>query len=1549
MSMGSLSSSGTSASSIIHGFPDKDLRQEGQDNPGYFPARLGQSLEAGRFCIVRKLGCQYSSFWLAKDKKTNQFVALKILTPLQTSDEKKRSDELRMLQNIATAQRSHRMHEDVIMNETYQRVVNELNEVMDNDEHAESRVENGREVDESISDNLDDAMEINAEVAEEETRRSEVPEYSVTHQQLLNYRNGLRKEIEHYGMPKCYKDGQFFVYPPHPVFALHKATIQSESLSPDPLCLRPIFVWLPEHLPGRPDHFKCRCGINLTMNGYNDNPIARRVRTCTGTDYFLFTNRYICDSRRVNGRGCGTSYQGSDPHLLDQLPRWVQEAFPAYLTTCGAVDKLVVDQMKPCFSGRFGPEPFSKMLHELQMLQHSRRELMYLSAAAAYGLSGTQVPQFPAFDDPMKYSGSSPSVRYLKCIWTDYHAGVKIYHDRIQASLSGFKLAGDHTFRIMKALARLKSEPIFAALFSLVNEWEEIRKQAMGLTKGLSILPEMFEDVKTGLEEHGHQPTNIYYSDNPYAERDFHERVMNSLKENVIHIARNSALDAEQCPPFPLPSPSLVEFYSTFMHINTACESILELLEVLDATQSLVIALSTSYNVHKSLHSIQLRLSKKIFVFEILNITPGKVPPCLRSVLNSPRIIKVGHGIVQSIIRIANALNIPDLLSIATQNQTGPFLDIGQLSQLKGAVQSAYTPLSSLVSTVLKQRLVELPDISFPVGTGLHHWSQASALHVDSIWQIYLSLKQYNSVGLRLEPSQVRIGQLVTLVASRKEVAEAVITDHNGYLDVVMDDNNTTTRLKITPAYSLILITKVLVPGSIVNKHNQTVQWILSMGERLLFKHVHYGLDLQYHLDSQSILSIGPSEHLLSHVLSVPPEENEEADTSSEGDGLNESQFNENEGDEDEDHDFSDNEDDYLRADYGEDNPAPTSEELVVNSIHDAQNFLTQLPELDNPTFASRVLDDAFHFMDRLLRTLPKKHSAFKEFSHQFSETIFVRDGDDLRAVKAVLEKKEISWDYVVRAKKSWLNRHIRRYIPPPAKLEADLKLLFDSFQNIVCSSDRKNGRGRFFSKESIQISTHLLESVHCGFLSDPPSIPLYYIIGWDRDKLPIYRTIRGTNSIEGGVHMLIRRIFGSLKASPELAVALLSNWTLRRNQRVGHFNRTGKKWTNHFDIWLLDEITEHAIYLNILPSFRIPRMLATRIATSESFGIIPIPAALAKEYHITSLPARRLEGLPHHRDTPVHLLTRLSTRITNPYRYLQLIQRTVFPVIPVHTRKEFAEFKHLVVSDNIRSNSTNVPVSQAWKGVNYIKFAKIWNILVDAQDATHTDPNERLYYKLPEQLLRHHKKVLDWQASRATMLDGSNAALVQDHSALLHDPKRLAVVLPAVTLDDSKIRPDPTVDGIRGLDLQSFNPMALIQQDSAGNTYSDSQFIIAKTVARAEDDSSDPVSVVASTEPNLPRVGTQTTAGTAVNHQRGMATAQTQLTFAGVNTSKQPPSKKRRLDDRENGRSSRECAVCTYYHCIRASECSGRGGRKLCYTGVCKHEDIGGSRVRRR
>ncbi|PCH34455.1 kinase-like protein [Wolfiporia cocos MD-104 SS10] len=105
--------SSASSSGSLSGFPEEDLRSAGRNNPGYFLARLGQTLERGRYCIVRKLGWgQYSSVWLARDREEDRFVALKILTceatkALSGGETEQRSDELALLQRIADAEPSH--------------------------------------------------------------------------------------------------------------------------------------------------------------------------------------------------------------------------------------------------------------------------------------------------------------------------------------------------------------------------------------------------------------------------------------------------------------------------------------------------------------------------------------------------------------------------------------------------------------------------------------------------------------------------------------------------------------------------------------------------------------------------------------------------------------------------------------------------------------------------------------------------------------------------------------------------------------------------------------------------------------------------------------------------------------------------------------------------------------------------------------------------------------------------------------------------------------------------------------------------------------------------------------------------------------------------------------------------------------------------------------------------------------------------------------------------------------------------------------------------
>ena len=90
---------------------------------------------------------------------------------------------------------------------------------------------------------------------------------------------------------------------------------------------------------------------------------------------------------------------------------------------------------------------------------------------------------------------------------------------------------------------------------------------------------------------------------------------------------------------------------------------------------------------------------------------------------------------------------------------------------------------------------------------------------------------------------------------------------------------------------------------------------------------------------------------------------------------------------------------------------------------------------------------------------------------------------------------------------------------------------------------------------------------------------------------------------------------------------------------------------------------------------------------------------------------------------------------------------------------------------------------AEAYKRVDFEKLAVYWNSEVDKQDRTQTDSNKCLYYKLPPQLERHHKRTLTWSSERSTVLMGSNAEVLQPFRDLLaasnKEDRRVLTALP--------------------------------------------------------------------------------------------------------------------------------------------------------------------------
>lgn len=230
---------------------------------------------------------------------------------------------------------------------------------------------------------------------------------------------------------------------------------------------------------------------------------------------------------------------------------------------------------------------------------------------------------------------------------------------------------------------------------------------------------------------------------------------------------------------------------------------------------------------------------------------------------------------------------------------------------------------------------------------------------------------------------------------------------------------------------------------------------------------------------------------------------------------------------------------------------------------------------------------------------------------------------------------------------------------------------------------DSKTGRS-LFDKLVWKQALSVLKTVQLGHASDPPGIQLYFKTGSkDRYGLTLYRCIRGTNSLEGGVHQNLIRKFGSFGAGPELANAMLTEYRLRHNMDVGAINRLGKKHESHYDPWLVQHIDLLRKKVGIENSYQRIKHLAIEINTlnyrgsKEVYGICPMPIIEMEKIGIAKSDTERTlveydPTIPLLKNT-FYLKIDSTLRTKNArYIYVAKMQRSKFAAIAVHTLEEF-------------------------------------------------------------------------------------------------------------------------------------------------------------------------------------------------------------------------------------------------------------------------------------
>jgi hypothetical protein len=371
-----------------------------------------------------------------------------------------------------------------------------------------------------------------------------------------------------------------------------------------------------------------------------------------------------------------------------------------------------------------------------------------------------------------------------------------------------------------------------------------------------------------------------------------------------------------------------------------------------------------------------------------------------------------------------------------------------------------------------------------------------------------------------------------------------------------------------------------------------------------------------------------------------------------------------------------------------------------------------------------------------------------------------------------------------------------------------------------------------------------------------------------------------------------------------------------------------------HFFTWWTDEIVELAQEAGVSPSFPVPSILATRIETAESFGIIPIPSLIASDYVIQKIEAPVVQGVPQIRETPVNLLVQLCTAPVNPYEYLRSRQRTIHPVTPVHTSAEFKLFNKLLKTEEfyIRPKQKAGTTSKSAKTVNFEKLTRRWNAEANQRYGDFASLPKKLeiadtiFYKIPELLERHYNIWAALCDENATLF-GSEAQR-KPITDVLADPLRKAQVLPAIPLlkDSSHRRATATAakhgESSRLLDaptrMDASEPMtrpvvhaAEARLASQTPTFvfdnPDSEPATRPTIAPAAEASlasRTPTFVLNNPDPATPVPSSSTE---PVRHDTS-------------SFSKPKVQRKRK-----------RCAPCRDYGCERADDCPGSGGQRFC------------------
>lgn len=797
---------------------------------------------------------------------------------------------------------------------------------------------------------------------------------------------------------------------------------------------------------------------------------------------------------------CKKTFSGYDQGLIKQLNVGHQRAFPAILTHKSGISKELSNTMRPLFQHGIGPHRLSKIIRIMHTQRFDELQFVYYNGISNFkpnvasqlsnGNGPQQFEQFSDFFDKMKYNGYIPSSNYLSYVYSSLVAEYRLFTDQHTAQLGGIILKLDHSFKIIKHMGKVNSVSTFVGLFTVLNEYGEIRMQLLVPSKSHSCLRPSFDNMMDSYRKYNSDMPQVAYTDNVTGDRNFLEEVIPSLTENVVHVRASQAELIVRNNPYSIypvatiPADVSVTVLETQQDINSACDIFLDM--VRGPGQSIYVGFDIEWTPAFAypvgararlsgspvpVALVQIYHGHSIYLLRTYTFNAVTFPEKLRRLIESPKINKVGRQIGGDLRKFEqyNITNAPSQV------------DIGTLCYDKEMATRRNYSLQRICGEVLNLNMLKPGDVrksNWEMEFLSPEHVQYAAVDAYVSLEVFKKLRNLQTVRKRVDMST----PFDTFVALYASSADRAFPAALGYLrDVLLEDSAVAKSDQLLYPGSQYLIgmevVKVLIPGILLDRYTNNLS-LDDFGEPSFIISVNRA----------NLLTASEHNYLLSLVQS--------------------------------------------------DSSAPT------NQAVDIPNSSTSLNK--SPPVPSRVLKDAFHLLDLIKVSL--RHGLSKDFIRRFRDALFVIDTDDKQRVEAYLISIGTDWNTRLLADPKFIFDRVRRYIPPPDELYPMVKLVFDKYKNGLCS---RSGLP-LFDDEAVATSNRILEEIRQGNVSDIVGGPaLYTEIGVDQNGLMRYRCSRGTSSVEGSVHFNIIRKFASYNAGPRLTDAVLSDYRLYHNISV--------------------------------------------------------------------------------------------------------------------------------------------------------------------------------------------------------------------------------------------------------------------------------------------------------------------------------------------------------------------------------------------------------------